>query len=347
MQPRVSLIVPVYNGEKWLERCVQSLLAQTMGDFELLLIDDGSEDSTPELCDQWAQRDQRIHVFHQKNSGVSAARNVGLDYAMGEWVAFVDVDDWVAPNYLQTLTRKQSELPARTVLVSSLVIEEERGCFEEILVERLYLRGEGNALLLEFKLFAHGFSAAKLYNRELIEKSHLRFDETITFKEDLFFFLAYLKMVDKIYVMNYAGYHYWRGHSEALSQKFHNFDHEYRVFQMSVDKLNEFALEWGGDQEIVAQTHSHYSNGSLWRALSTLYRSKGEAPKGRLRIIRCIHDENRDYLRQSPILTPFPMRKPALFFFHHRLFLLFSLYMKFYWWRKRKSNRPPRREVWK
>ena len=84
--PQISVIVPVYNAEKWLRRCVDSILAQTFTDFELLLIDDGSTDGSPAICDEYAQRDSRIKVFYQKNSGVSAARNSGLDHARGEWI---------------------------------------------------------------------------------------------------------------------------------------------------------------------------------------------------------------------------------------------------------------------
>ena len=89
----VSVIVPVYKAEKWLHRCVDSILAQTMEDFELLLIDDGSPDRSGEICDEYAAKDSRVRVFHKENGGVSSARNLGLDNAQGEWISFVDADD--------------------------------------------------------------------------------------------------------------------------------------------------------------------------------------------------------------------------------------------------------------
>ena len=96
--PKISVIIPVYNAESTLRRCVDSVLAQTFPDFECLLINDGSEDKSGEICDEYAIRDSRVRVFHKGNGGVSSARNVGLDNATGEWIAFVDSDDWVGRN---------------------------------------------------------------------------------------------------------------------------------------------------------------------------------------------------------------------------------------------------------
>ncbi len=101
--PTVSVIVPVYKAEKYLHRCIDSILAQTFGDFELLLIDDGSPDKSGIICDEYAQRDTRIRVCHKPNGGVSSARNLGLDHARGEWIAFVDADDWVDKSFLDVL----------------------------------------------------------------------------------------------------------------------------------------------------------------------------------------------------------------------------------------------------
>ena len=101
MKGLISVIVPVYNAEKYLCRCIDSILAQTYKDFELLLIDDGSKDSSGAICDEYAAKDSRVRVFHKENGGVGFARNVGLDHAQGDWVTFVDSDDWVDVCWLQ------------------------------------------------------------------------------------------------------------------------------------------------------------------------------------------------------------------------------------------------------
>lgn len=101
--PLISIIVPVYNAEQYLPRCIDSILAQTFTDFELLLIDDGSTDSSGKICVEYAGKDFRIRVFHKENGGVSSARNVGLDKARGEWVCFADSDDKMSETYVINL----------------------------------------------------------------------------------------------------------------------------------------------------------------------------------------------------------------------------------------------------
>ena len=114
--PKVSIIVPVYKAEAYLHRCVDSILAQTFTDFELLLIDDGSPDRSGEICDEYAQKDSRIRVIHKENGGVSSARQRGLDEAVGEYTIHVDSDDWVEPNMLEELYKKAKQDDADIVI---------------------------------------------------------------------------------------------------------------------------------------------------------------------------------------------------------------------------------------
>lgn len=101
--PEISVIVPVYKAEQYLERCVKSILEQTYQNFELILVDDGSSDNCPTMCDEWAEKDNRVHVIHKKNGGASSARNAGLKIAKGNWIAFADSDDWLDKTALKTL----------------------------------------------------------------------------------------------------------------------------------------------------------------------------------------------------------------------------------------------------
>lgn len=103
MNDLVSIIVPVYNVEKYLNRCIESILRQTYEQLEIILVDDGSPDGCPDICDAWGERDKRIRVIHKKNGGLSDARNVGLANATGEYVAFVDSDDWIHEKYIESL----------------------------------------------------------------------------------------------------------------------------------------------------------------------------------------------------------------------------------------------------
>ena len=99
-RPKITVIIPVYNAESTLRRCLDSILAQTFTDFECLLINDGSKDRSGEICEEYANKDSRVRVFHKENGGVSSARNVGLDNARGEWITFCDSDDTVMPEWI-------------------------------------------------------------------------------------------------------------------------------------------------------------------------------------------------------------------------------------------------------
>ena len=122
--PQISVIIPVYNVEKYLHRCIDSILVQTFEDFELILIDDGSPDRCGAICDEYAEQDNRIHVIHQENGGLSAARNAGIDWALAhsnsQWLTFVDSDDWIHPQYLEALL---SAAKCNHVLISTCGIE--------------------------------------------------------------------------------------------------------------------------------------------------------------------------------------------------------------------------------
>lgn len=109
MQPKISIIVPVYKAEKYIHKCIDSILAQTFANFEILLINDGSPDKSGKICDEYAKKDKRVRVFHKENGGVSLARQLGNDNATGEYTIHADPDDWIEPNMLEELYAKAVE----------------------------------------------------------------------------------------------------------------------------------------------------------------------------------------------------------------------------------------------
>ena len=123
-KPLLSIIVPVYNVENYLQKCIDSILAQTLTDFELILVDDGSPDGCPALCDAAAAKDARVRVIHQKNGGLSAARNAGLDVARGAWIGFVDSDDYIAPEMYEKLYRAVQSTGADLALCDYAKVDE-------------------------------------------------------------------------------------------------------------------------------------------------------------------------------------------------------------------------------
>ena len=159
----ISVIVPVYKVEPYLRRCVDSILKQTFTDFELILVDDGSPDKCGEICDEYASKDNRIHVIHQDNNGLSAARNAGIDWTFensdSEWISFVDSDDWVACNYLQALFQGVIEsrlsVSACAFIKTKKKIEDEQKelQFDVLNTETYYVTNRTNFIIAWGKLY--------------------------------------------------------------------------------------------------------------------------------------------------------------------------------------------------
>ncbi|GHU54491.1 hypothetical protein AGMMS49975_14980 [Clostridia bacterium] len=177
----VSVIVPIYNVDKFLPKCVDSILNQTYADLQVLLIDDGSPDTSPAICDAYKEKDGRVTVAHKKNAGVSAARNTGLELAKGEYITFVDGDDYLAENIIEDLYNALGEYGADIATLTSAVIVAEDGFEPPLFTSKKPLRltglqpalEVGRAFLEEEPLLA-SVVWGKLYKRELF--SSLRFD---------------------------------------------------------------------------------------------------------------------------------------------------------------------------
>lgn len=165
----ISIIVPIYKVEKFLSRCIDSLLGQTYSDFELILVDDGSPDRCGEICDRYAQVDSRIRVIHKENGGLSDARNTGLSLVQGDYISFVDSDDWVAPQYLERLLK--GLLTARADICECEVYRTSGDAFDEAISSKLQVQAFGSLLALKQLILDGEFHQHvwnKLYRREVI-----------------------------------------------------------------------------------------------------------------------------------------------------------------------------------
>ena len=173
MPPVVSIIVPVYNAEKYLHRCIDSILAHTYTDFEILLINYGQKDKSGKICDKYATVDNRIHVFHKKNGGASAARNYGLDKAVGKYICFIDADDWVDSNYIESLTPSDGE----DMVICSFVKETMMPAFLSNIVRDK--RNIEASLHLLIDHMAVCSPCCKIMRRDIIERNNIRFDVNV------------------------------------------------------------------------------------------------------------------------------------------------------------------------
>lgn len=215
-RPKISIIIPIYNTEMHIAECIESVLSQSCGDFELLLVDDGSTDKSGKICDEFSYKNPKIRVFHKANGGVSSARNMGIENARGEWLTFIDSDDWVEPQFLENFKADESGLDELRVQQIVAVKDGKRYVKPDVRSDAVLSEPASYKELDEYMLL--GEAVGKLYSADIITRHNLRFDEGISLHEDHLFYFSYLCHVKKIGVTTKIGYNYRMGHnSQSLS----------------------------------------------------------------------------------------------------------------------------------
>ena len=202
--PKISVIVPVYNTEKYLHRCIDSVLAQTYKDFELLLIDDGSKDSSGAICDEYAARDSRVKVFHKENGGVSSARNAGLAIASGDWIMHLDGDDWIAPDIQERLIRKGEDTGADIVMGDFLFAYSDR----DILYSLPDWDNNKTASLNRYITSVWTCVWGGIHKRSLYEEYQLKSPQGVTYCEDFHLMARLCYHAKKVVNVHQPFYHY-------------------------------------------------------------------------------------------------------------------------------------------
>lgn len=220
MSPSVTIIVPVYNAEATLRRCVESVLNQEYTDFELLLADDGSQDASGALCDGFAAADSRVQVFHRENAGVSAARNLCMDQARGRYLQFLDADDWITPNATKLLVRAMEEHRCDLVVSDFYRVAGERVSHKGDIDEpQVLTREEYAAHMMENPAdFYYGVLWNKLYRREIVEAHRLRMDPAISWCEDFMFNLEYIRRAGTFFALQVPIYYYVKTKGSLCTQ---------------------------------------------------------------------------------------------------------------------------------
>ena len=220
MTPMVSMIVPVYNSEKTLSRCIDSILNQTYRDFELILLNDGSTDTSGEICDAYAKRDSRVRVVHKENTGVSDTRNRGIDLARGEYLQFLDSDDWITPDatalFVRTATEQQCDMViSQFYRVIGEHVSQKGAIDEDGLMDRSTY---ANHMMQKPADFYYGVLWNKFYKRSIITEHRLRMDQSISWCEDFMFNLEYVRHTQTIYAMKVPVYYYVKTKGSLVSQ---------------------------------------------------------------------------------------------------------------------------------
>lgn len=248
MAPKISIIVPVYNVEKYLGRCMDSLLNQTLREIEIILVDDGSPDAAPQMCDAYATQDPRVKVIHKENAGLGCARNSGLDMAQGEFIAFVDSDDYVDTDMYRRLYTSAREERADAVFCNFCIVDRHLIARPHLEVpeKRIFTEREREGFLLDMIASAPGVSPERkhhmsvwhsVYSAEIIRTNRLRFhSEREVVSEDILFQADYINRAQRIVFIPDALYHYCYNEA-SLTKTFlpRKFDRYITLYRLLLD----------------------------------------------------------------------------------------------------------------
>lgn len=244
MEPLISVIVPIYNVEKYLRKCIDSIINQTYENLEIICVDDGSTDNSGKICDEYAKQDVRIKVIHKLNGGLSDARNVGVKSANGQYITFVDGDDWIDSDYYMNMSENMVNC---NILICGYKSVDEHGkeiglcAFEENLINLNYDE-TGNAIEKLMYNSALGFVWNKLYKAELVKL--VKFEPLMP-REDLIYNLLLISKASKLKLIGtYTGYN-WVQHTSSITHKmdFFNVNKTLKIITRMFDILKTYKLE--------------------------------------------------------------------------------------------------------
>lgn len=277
MNHKVSVILPVYNGEKYLKQCLDSICSQTLKEIEILCVDDGSTDHTAEILADYAKKDERIRVIHQANAGAGAARNNGLRQASGEYLSFLDADDFFEPDMLERAYAKAKEEDAQIVVFASDQYREDLDDYREV---KWTLRKEAlppyrpmnYRTFTEnvFKVFV-GWAWDKLFRREFVLEHDLKFQEQRT-SNDLLFVFSAIVLAERIEIEEKVLAHQRRDNPASLSN---TREQSWECFYHALLALRQNLVKYGLFQELEQDFVNYALHFSLWN-LETLQGEKKE-----------------------------------------------------------------------
>ncbi|PLS01116.1 glycosyltransferase family 2 protein [Neobacillus cucumis] len=246
--PKISIIVPIYQVEQYLDRCIQSVLNQSFKDFELILVDNGSTDGSSEICNKYGEKDERIKYLQKKHGSIASGRNYGLKHAIGEFIQFLDADDWLTSDMLQkmydTLLHSHSDLVTcgyQKMYVNELAKEYFVHCEVE---DQTYNKKEFLTICAKYcENFILYFVWNKLYRAEIIRNNRIRFDESITRSEDVLFNLDYIKNANRFSFIKEPLYIYNRSNVNSTSKGFQIQDVEMQ--SITYDRIRAYLYQQG------------------------------------------------------------------------------------------------------
>ena len=267
-RPKVSILIPVYNVEKYIERCVTSILNQSYPDYEVILINDGSTDSSGEVCDQICLVSDKVKVFHTNNQGVSRARNLALSKASGEYITFIDSDDYVSTDYIAHLVEGMDESCG---LVQAGYIKKRNDITETVeCTTRNIVTDSGNKILRTIR----GFVWSKLFKRDIVVDNSIVFRPSLTLAEDLCFVLEYLCHIGSVSFIKATDY-YYEDRDSSASKKIHKVTNLFSQICVECELVDRLMDKWPKAISGLTYRHSLLAK-SVFNLLSNLYQYNPE-----------------------------------------------------------------------
>lgn len=330
----VSVIVPVFNARSSIKQCVESLLHQTTDfRYEIILIDDGSTDGSAEFMDLMEKVHKEVIVFHQSNSGVSAARNTGLTNARGRYVAFVDSDDYVTPCYIKHLYEAMHNTGKVQIVIAGFIRCYTHGKRPVTFKSQDVVLAENPTFLDEYKLYYWGMPFSKLYDLDIICRHSICFAENVRYSEDLIFLLTYLQWVNSVRFINHADYYYQCDNISSLINSHHSYEVEYAGYCGVHNALHAFMRNNRVQPTQIPRMYD-WVKLFLFRTIKSLYRLNKLLPtKKKVRLLRLNELwENIDvnsYMKRD--YSPNYLDRLISFLFVRKYLKILDLFLTVFW----------------
>lgn len=245
MKELISVIIPVYNAEKYLEKCLKNVINQTYKNIEIILINDGSIDNSGIICDEYKNKDNRIKVFHTKNNGVSAARNLGIENSKGDYIIFIDADDYIELNAFEEILTKNNNYDFITFSYYKLM-KDDKICYDNRNKIEILKKEEALIKIMDDRYF-QGFACNKLFKRSIIIENKLYFDENIKINEDLLFCVNFLEKSSAIAYYSKPLYYYRQLTTSAIHSKDAK---KYVTALLAYEKIEKIYIKNNIDKEL-------------------------------------------------------------------------------------------------
>ena len=289
--PKISIVIPVYNAEEYLARCLDSVLRQTLKDIEIILVNDGSKDNSGAICDEYAQKDNRIKVIHQLNQGVSTTRNNALAIATGDFVGFVDSDDYIHPEMFKTLLDTAHTTNSDIVMCDALTVYENGKTENDTIIQlQNNITLTKQCLIPNLLLELAGSACRCIYSNKLLKNHNIKFPQGIKFSEDRIFNIYAFGCADKITYIK-KSFYYRYVNLESAVHRFHNdYFETYKKAKFETEKA--IKLAWNNDENYKKAYLTQFITGAIASINNYYYKTSPLSPKQKRQAVIDLCNDN-------------------------------------------------------